>query len=446
MTDIHLGLPLPRRVYAIIAVFCGSMVLSMDIAIAAVVLPTIAEQLNISDAKAVIFVTLYQLILAMTLLPLSALANRLGMRKLYCLGLLLHAAGGLLILTTESYTAALMARSLQAIGTAAGLSVAIGLVRYIYPSQHLGKGMSLNTVANAGGTSLAPAIGGYLAASVDWRWVFCAIVPLSAIALAMFKTIPKPEIHPGRFDGKGSLLCALSIGAIIIGVELAVHGGQVLAGALTAALGLAVGYWFVRHELAVENPVLPLDMLANPKLSLALLANFLATLAGMLIILYLPFYLQNSLGYGPSQVGSVLAIYATASLLFAPTSGYLSDKVSIELLCSLGMLVSLVGLCLMIFAPQEMSLANITWRLWLIGAGVGMFFSPNARMIIGSVALARSAAAASLITTGRTLGQTAGASCVAVLLVLQLSGGPAPFILAAVLVVATLIITLTRPR
>ena len=418
----------------------------MDISIAAVVLPTIASELQISDAKAVIFVTLYQLILSMTLLPLSALANRVGMRKLYCIGIVLHAVGALCMLLTNGFIAALTARTLQAVGTAAGMSVAIGLVRYIYPNKHLGKGMSLNTVANAGGTSLAPALGGFLAATVDWRWVFCAVLPLSAMTLAMFKTIPKPEVHPGRFDALGSGLCALCIGAIIIGVELAIHGGQPLVGVVSVIAGLSLGYWFVQHELAVENPVLPLDMLSSPKLSLALLANFLATLAGMLIILYLPFYLQNALGYSTTQVGTVLALYATASLVFAPTSGYLSDKISIVFLCTLGMLVSLVGLALMIMAPANLSQTELTFRLWLIGAGVGMFFSPNARMIIGSVALARSAAAASLITTGRTLGQTAGASCVAILLVLQPDGGSAPFILGAVLVAITALITVTRPR
>ena len=127
------GLEKPRRYFAIFAISCGTALMVMDGALPNVALPTIARELNIDSSSAIMIVSVYQLVLVMTLLPLSALGGRIGLRKMYQLGLCLFIGASLLCFFAPSFPLLLAARALQALGAAAALSVASALIRSIYP-------------------------------------------------------------------------------------------------------------------------------------------------------------------------------------------------------------------------------------------------------------------------------------------------------------------------
>lgn len=444
MTDSHPGLPFPRRTFAVLAVCCGGLMLMIDASIAAMVLPTLAIELQVSNSEAVLVVTAYQLILSMVLMPLAALGARIGLRRLYCGGLLLHSFAAMLIFAADNLPALIAVRSLQAIGTAASMSVAFGLVRAIYPLEHLGKGMAINTIANASGTALAPVVGGLILSTTSWHWVFAAAIPFSIITLFFFRMLPEVEIEQQPFDLSGAALCALTFGLIIGGFELTTHGPSPTLAIGVLALGAVVAWLFVKHELRQSNPVLPIDLLARSSLSLALLSNFSAVLASMSLLVFMPFLLQQNYGYSPAQVGGLLASYAVASVMIAPASGYLSDRIPVAVLCTAGMGVSALGLLLLVNLPDQVSRADIVWRLWVCGAGFGMFFSPNARLIIGSAPAQRAAAAGSMVTTARMLGQATGATMVAGLMALGLGEDTTPLLCATLLVVVSGAICVAR--
>lgn len=435
MSDQHQGLPFPRRVIAVFAVCSGGLMLMIDASIANIVLPTLARELGVERSEAVLVVTAYQLVLAMALMPLAALGERIGHRRLYCAGLVLHSLGAMLCFSADSLQSLIAVRCLQALGTAAAMSVAFGLVRAIYPSAQLGKGMAINTIANASGTALAPVVGGVILASADWHWVFAAAVPFSLLALLLSRAMPDPEPHSRPFDGRGAALCAATFGLVIIGLELTTHGPNLLAALVVLAVGVLVAWIFVRHELTIDEPVLPIDLLVMPALGLALLSNFSTVIGSMSLLVFLPFMLQHSYGFSPVEVGGLMASYAVASVMIAPASGYLSDRIPVVVLCSTGMLLSAIGLLMIFYLPESPNRIDIIWRLWLCGAGFGMFFSPNARLIIGSAPVHRSASAGSMVTTSRMLGQATGATLIAGLLALGLGDGKVPILFALGLVV-----------
>lgn len=446
MNEQHQGLPFPRRAIAVFAVCSGGLMLMIDASIANIVLPTLATELNVERSEAVLVVTAYQLVLAMTLMPFAALGERVGHRRLYCAGLLVHSLGALLCFLADSLQSLIAVRCLQALGTAAAMSVAFGLVRSIYPAAQLGKGMAINTIANASGTALAPVVGGAILASVDWHWVFAAAVPFSVLALLLSRAMPDPEPHSQPFDGRGAALCAATFGLVIIGLELTTHGPGLLAAFIVLAVGFLVAWLFVRHELTIAEPVLPIDLLVMPALGLALLSNFSTVIGSMSLLVFLPFMLQHSYGFTPAEVGALMASYAVASVMVAPASGYLSDRIPVVVLCSCGMLISAIGLLALAFIPENPSRIDIVLRLWLCGAGFGMFFSPNARLIIGSAPVRRSASAGSMVTTSRMLGQAIGATLVAGLLALGLGDGNVPILFALGLVTVSGGICVARIR
>ncbi len=432
MSDTHQGLPMRRRVIAIAAISAGAMAQQIDALIAGVALPTIAKELGVEPSSTVLLVTAYQLVLAMTVLPLAALGDRIGHRRLYCAGLSLHLIAAGFYAFVETLPLLIGVRVLQSLGTAAAMSVAVAMLRQIYPLKRLGAGLALNTVANATGTSLAPVLGGLILSVASWRWVFVAVVPLSLITLLLHRALPEPQpraAHP--FDKLGALLCALTFGLLVGGLESVIHGNHLPLSLALVAIGAAIGIYFVRYELRQTTPVLPVDLLAQPVVGLSVVACFTAVLGSIILLVVMPFRLQHGFGFSPGEIGGMIAAYALASLMVAPVAGYLSDRIPVALLGTIGMVLATIGLLLVAFLPEAPTPFGVAWRIWVAGAGFGMFFSPNARLIVAAAPMARAASAGSLFTTTRMLGQAMGATLVAALLAFGLGDGPWPALVAA---------------
>jgi MFS transporter, DHA2 family, multidrug resistance protein len=430
MTESYEGLPPRRRIVAIVAISLGALLLQIDTLIPSVTLPTVAKALNVEPASTVLVITAYQLVLAMTLLPLAALGDRIGHRRLYCAGLILHLSATALYVFVDSLPTLVGVRVLQAIGTASAMSVSVAMLRGIYPLARLGAGLAFNTIASAGGTSLAPILGGLIVAAANWRWAFAAVLPLSITVLLLSRALPDPEPRPHPFDLLGALQCALTFGLVIGGLESAIHSSYLSLSLGVIALGAVIGWLFVRHEWRESQPVLPVDLLTRPAIALSVISCFTAVLGSITLIIFMPFRLQQVYGFTPGEIGGMMASYAIASLMCAPIAGYLSDRIPVALLSTIGMVVASIGLLLVAFLPKHPDHVDIAWRIWLCGAGFGIFFSPNARLMIASAPRARTAAAGSLFTTTRMLGQATGATLVAALLALGLGPGPWPAIVA----------------
>src|SRR5580700_8201373 len=123
------GLPKPRIYAAITAVSFGTAVTSIDGTIATIALPTLSKDLHVEPSAAVLVVTVYQLVLMMTLLPFSALGDRVGHRVIYQYGQMLFVAATLLGFFARSLPFLLLVRAFQAIGAAAAMSVSMALIR-----------------------------------------------------------------------------------------------------------------------------------------------------------------------------------------------------------------------------------------------------------------------------------------------------------------------------
>ena len=178
------GLPLPRRYFAAAAVSFGTALAVMDGGIVNVALPTIARDLHVAPSSAVLVVTVYQLVLVMMLLPFSALGDRIGHRRLYQYGQLILILGTALCFFAKSLPFLLVVRMIQALGAACILSLSSALIRSIYPTAHLGRGLGINTVIVASSAALAPTVGGLILTVAPWPW--------SAVAMAA----PIPPVAP----------------------------------------------------------------------------------------------------------------------------------------------------------------------------------------------------------------------------------------------------------
>ena len=395
-------------------------------------LPTLARDLQVAPSAAVLVVTVYQLVLMMTLLPFSALGDRVGHRTIYQYGQTIFVVATLLSFFARSLPFLLLVRGFQAVGAAAAMSVSAALIRSIYPASRLGRGLSFNTVIAAGFATLAPTVGGAILAVARWPWLFAAVVPFGLISLLIGqKSLPAPVTRDDPYDVLAAVLCAATFGFAITGLESAVHGNSPVISAALVVLGVALGVLFVRRELGQSRPVLPVDLLRRADIALSSAGLLAAYVASMIVMLTLAIRLQQSFHLTPAAAGAVLASWSLVTLFAAPTSGMLSDRIPAGLLGGIGMVIAItgmIGLALLRATPDHF---DLIWRVALCGLGFGMFYSPNARLIVASAPIERSAAAGALTTTIRGAGQTLGATAVAILLASGVGTGPMPALIAA---------------
>lgn len=442
MTD---GLLMPRRLFAIGALCCGTALIIIDGAVATVALPTIARDLKVDQSAVVSVVTVYQLTLVMLLLPFAGLGDRIGLKRMYQVGQAIFTVATILCFFAKSLPFLLVVRVMQAAGAAAALSVSSALIRQVYPAKQLGRGLGINSVIVSSSAAAAPTIGGLVLGVAPWPWVFASAVPFAILSLFLGRALPSPQPRDTRFDVLGAIMCAAMFGLVIGGLESAVHGDSPVVSAAIVLAGALVGVHFVRREKTEDDPILPIDLLARPVLALSVVGAYTAFIASMTLLLSTPFRLAQA-GFSPAEIGAAIAPWPLTNMIVAPLSGWLSDRVPAGILGGIGMTISIVALLLLAFMPADPTYYDVAWRMALCGSGFGTFLPPNARLIIGSAPRERAAAAGGLVSTVRLVGQTTGATLVAALLALGIGAGKVPSLVAAGLALVAGLCSLARLR
>ena len=438
------GLPSPRRYAAVLAMSLGATISSVDNGFINIALPTMARELGVDPASTVLIVTVFQLMLMMTVLPLASLGDRIGLRRMYQSGQALFAGAALLCFFAKSLPLLLFVRALMGLGAAMIGSVNTALIRLIYPRERLGRGLAFNTVVAASAATGAPVLGGLLLSQVSWPWLFVALVPVGLVSLlAGYASLPDPETHNEPFDMKAAILCAAMFGLFVTGIQIGVHGGSLPLAFAVTALALPVGFFFVRSEMLQAKPVLPLDLLRDKLIALPLMASLLTHLSTTSLLLTMPFRLQHAYGYSPVEAGLAIAPWSLVVMVVAPAAGAISDKVRPGLLGSAGMAIALLGTLSLAVLPDRPDHFDIGWRFVLAGLGYGLFYSPNSRQVIDAAPRERLAAAGAIMQTFRLSGQLLGSTTAALLLALELGDGMASPLVAACLAAITGMLCLT---
>jgi DHA2 family multidrug resistance protein-like MFS transporter len=437
---------MPRRFRAILALSFGNGLVMLDSGIANVALPSISRDLHTDGSVTVLVVTVYQLVLLMTLLPFSALGPKVGLARLYQVGQAIFAIGTLLCFFANSLPFLIVVRMVQGLGAACVLSVSSALIRDTYGKDSLGRGLAVNTVVITSAAALAPTLGGFILGVASWPWVFAIALPFAILSLVFGRSLPTRETLSEPYDLLSACMSAATFGLIVGGIESGVHGDSPVVSAAIVGAGIVIAILFVRRELDVPRPVIPFDMLGQPVMRLSALGAFCAFVASMMLLVSLPFRLESVYDFSPEEVGAMLAAWPFSMMIFAPLSGFLADRYPAGLLGGIGMLVAVGALIAIAMLPDDAHHFDIAWRMALCGVGFGMFFTPNARLMIGSVPSDRTPAAGGLVATVRLMGQTMGATAAAALFAAGLGGGAVPGFLSAGLAAIAGICSLARLR
>ena len=419
------GLPPRERLLALCAMALAISMAVLDGAIVNVALPVIARDLDVPASEAIFVVSAYQIAVTAALLPLATLGEIWGYRRVYLGGLAVFTVASLACAVSPNLASLTAARVAQGLGAAGIMSVNIALVRFIYPTRLIGRGVGNVALIVAVASAAGPTVAAAILSVAAWPWLFLVNLPVGLVALAVgARTLPRTPRSARRFDLWSASLNALTVGLLIVGLDaLADPETRGLAVAAIAA-AVVVGIVFVRSQIRLAEPLLPLDLLRIPAFALSMVASVCSFAAQMVAYVALPFYFHDALGFSETRTGFLMTPWPLAIAAMSPFAGRLADRFPPGLLGSLGLVLLAAGMVALALLPEAPTTFDIVWRLTLSGIGFGLFQSPNNKVIITSAPRERSGGASGMQASARLVGQSLGAALVAVLFGL-VPGGPA---------------------
>lgn len=414
----------PRRV-AMAAVIISVVISVLNGIVPNIALPSIATDFRIDSATSVWVVNAYQISIAATLLPLAALSEIVGLRRIQVVGLAIIVVSSIACVLAHTLPQLITARVIQGIGASGILAVQPALVRFIYPSHLLGRGLGWAALSVATSVTLGPSLASVLLTYVSWPWLFAINIPFGIFAIWIsVRSLPETPRAAHAFDVIGAVLAGGCLGLAIGGLSMAVHDRVVAIPLAAIALALVLGVIVMRRHADHPAPMLPVDLFRNPAFALTVVTSVLTFCAQGLAFVALPFLFLNMLGLSLMQTGMLLMPWPIAVALAAPVVGPLTDRLSAAVLGGAGLIIMALGLAALALLPANPSVLDIGWRMALCGAGFGLFQTPNMRMLISSSPRHRAGSAGGVAATSRLSGQAIGAALAALCFTISEADGP----------------------
>ena len=280
------GLP---RILAVTTITIGLTMSVLSSSMVNMALPYMAADLRITAESSIWVVNAYQIALMVFLLPVAALADIVGYRVVYRWGLALFCLTSLACVLAPSLPWLIAARVLQGLAGSAIMAVQPALVRAIYPRAALGRGLGFNTTVVAGSMAAGPSIGAALLAIHSWPILFGFYVPLGILAFALAgKYLPQTTHVRRPFDIPSALLSGVTFGLLIFGIDGVAHGHPWPVIAAELAVAAVLGTLFVRRQLGLADPMMPVDVFARPIFALSISASTCNFTAQGLALVSLP--------------------------------------------------------------------------------------------------------------------------------------------------------------
>lgn len=370
-----------------------------------VALPAIARELSMTALTLGWVATSFILAASITLIPLGRLADIYGRRRFYIYGALIFTVASSFCIWSPTQYFLIAARALQGIGGAMIFSTGTAMLISAYPPEERGSIIGINTAAVYIGLTIGPFIGGLLTQHLGWRYIFLFTVFLGIAIIFITMNIIEADSSGNEkegFDLTGSLIYAIALFTVMYGFS---QLPTIRAGCLIAT-GIVFLTLFIFQQLKSPFPLMDMRLFLNNKVftfsNLAALINYCSTFS---ITFLLSLYLQHIKRLTPSQTGIILIAAPVVQAFLSPIAGRLSDRFEPQIISSIGMSFTVIGLVLLTFLGSQTSSEYVLFCLVLLGIGFALFSSPNVNATMSAVQKKYYGVASATLGTMRLTGQ-----------------------------------------
>ena len=368
----------------------GALLASLTSGTLVIALPDILRDLHTDLFTLLWIVVGYTLAATVLVLNAGRIADQVGRARTYTVGFALFTAASVACALAPTAFLLVVARLVQGVGGAFLMANSAALVTDAFPRRELGRALGINAMVVGAGLILGPILGGWLT-SFGWRTVFWFNVPIGDRRHDRRRRRSSSSRASARAGAgstsPGSLLYLVGLSGLMTAPRLRRHlrlddavGARRVRGVRRRRARCSCG-----SSRTAPTPLLDLGLFRNRLFAMGNLTGLLNGIARNGVLFLLVFYLQGARGYDPVTAGLMLAPLAVGLLVLSPISGALADRFGSRLLATPGC-SSRPSAC---SGSTTIQVDTPYWQLalWqlIIGAGSGLFISPNTSAVMGVV-------------------------------------------------------------
>ena len=394
------------------AVAFGLFMIMLDNTIVNVALPSIQRDLHIGISELEWVVNGYALTFAVLMLTGGKLADLFGRRFIFIVGLVIFTAASLACGLAPSAGFLIGARVVQGAGSALMNPATLSIITATFPPRQRGMAIGIWAGVSALALAIGPLVGGVITEQISWNWIFFINVPVGILAIVVARLVIRESRDTSaeqRLDLPGLLSSGIGLFALTYALIEANSYGWTSARILTLfAIAVVALVAFVLLELHQRVPMLDVTLFRNPTFAGANTVMLLVALAMFGVFFYVSLFVQNVLGYSPTQAGATFLPMTLCVVVLAPIAGRISDRYGARWLIAAGM--TLVAGSLVIFAQLDQSSTfwNILPGLVIGGAGMAMSMAPTTATAMHAVAVDKAGVGSAVLNSARQVGGSLG--------------------------------------
>ena len=401
-----------RKWWTLAAVAFALFMIMLDNTVVNVALPSIQRDLGIGISELEWVVTGYALSFAVLMLTGGKLADMLGRRRIFLVGLAVFTLSSLFCGLAGSAEMLIAARVVQGVGAAFMMPATLSIITATFPPRERGAALGIWAGVSALALAVGPLVGGLITESISWHWVFYINVPVGLAGLAAARIViseSRDTSHEQRLDPAGLVTSGVALFALVFALIEANAYGWTSPLILTLfATALVAGAAFVAIELRSRLPMFDVALFRNPTFAGANVVALLVSLAMFGVFFFVSLYMQQVLGFSATRAGASFLPMTLLIIAVAPVAGRVSDRVGSRWLMAGGM--ALVGISLVLFSRLEVDSAYWTLLPGMVTGGVGMAMTmtPMTAAAMSAVPVDKAGVGSGMLNTFRQVGGSLG--------------------------------------
>ncbi|MEV4076790.1 DHA2 family efflux MFS transporter permease subunit [Nonomuraea fuscirosea] len=449
------------RWWALAAVTLGTFMTYLDNNVGNVALPTIQRDLGLTISGLEWIVSSYILVFAGLMLVGGRLADVYGARRIFLAGLTVFTLASLAAGLATSGGMLIAARAVQGVGAALLTPTALALISQIFPDPaERGRAVGVWSMAGALSMALGPVVGGFISENLHWGWIYLVNVPIGVVTagLALWAVRPAFDRVRHHLDVPGLVTSAVALFALtyalIEGESAGWTSPEILAAAGVFVLAAVA---FVLAESRAAEPMVAVSLFRSRVFSGGLLTSGIWSFGVFGIYFFSALWLQNVLGFTPTQAGASFVPMALTMAVVALLSQRISAALGIGRTVALGMALMGAAIFLISRVGADGGFADVAPWFLLYGLGGGLLV-PLTSAVLGGMPKARAGVASGVLNVSREVFGLLGITVLGAFLSSRQSGSDLPplpafldayqftLVIAAAVVVAAIPIALYSLR